>query len=125
MKRGKSGSKSLIKDILAISKKNGKRRSPKRASEENQKAYFKAIKQDSFRRRSPSHKEIKCPGVNEYTFQTVSNVAYQENYNRFDNITAEFETVLDMKQKQGIDHENIILRPWQEDLLRQIAHPTE
>ena len=30
-----------------------------------------------------------------------------------------------MKQKQGIDHENIILRPWQEDLLRQIAHPTE
>ena len=30
-----------------------------------------------------------------------------------------------MKQKQGIDHENIILRPWQEDLLRQIEHPTE
>ena len=30
-----------------------------------------------------------------------------------------------MKQKQGIDHENIILRPWQEDLLRQIEHPTD
>ena len=30
-----------------------------------------------------------------------------------------------IKQKQGIDHENIILRPWQEDLLRQIEHPTE
>ena len=29
-----------------------------------------------------------------------------------------------MKQKQGIDQENIILRPWQGDLLRQIEHPT-
>ena len=30
-----------------------------------------------------------------------------------------------MKQKQDIDQENTILRPWQEDLLRQIEHPTD
>ena len=30
-----------------------------------------------------------------------------------------------IKQKQSIDQENTILRPWQEDLLKQIEHPTE
>ena len=38
-----------------------------------------------------------------------------------------YKEALDLyiKRKQSIDHQNIILRPWQGDLLRQIENPTE
>eukprot|EP00092_Neocalanus_flemingeri_P001664 GFUD01001775.1.p1 GENE.GFUD01001775.1~~GFUD01001775.1.p1 ORF type:complete len:778 (+),score=227.17 GFUD01001775.1:185-2518(+) len=69
-KRGKSG----IKCNVAISKKNGKHRSPKKASQELQNAYSKAIK-ERIRRHGPTHKDYPCHfDENDYNWAAILSV---------------------------------------------------
>jgi len=64
-KRGKSGSKGLVKEFMSIYKKNGKVfKSSRKASKEVQAAYSKIKRQESFAKRRLSFEEVKF--ANEY-----------------------------------------------------------